>query len=169
MGDIGYFLRLSNRIHEEITRQENLNMKNKLKEYSKVQFDEYREPIIKKIDGKDFLFYRPCRRSEILEQSHLNQFCLHNNYYHEISTLKSITIFIYQLLENCNIQEVMQSFKNGLVSKAVANSKSMATLRFDKNNDIYELNEYRGKNNHLIKDESMLKAVDMSKSLLIDK
>lgn len=31
-------------------------MKNKLKEYSKVQFDEYREPIIKNIDGKDFLF-----------------------------------------------------------------------------------------------------------------
>ena len=62
----------------------------------------------------------------------------------------------------------MQSFKDGLVSKAVANSKSMATLRFDKNNDIYELNEYRGKNNHLIKDESMLKAVNMSKSLLID-
>lgn len=168
-GDIGYFLRLSNRIHEEITRQENLNMKNKLQEYSKVQFDEYRDPIIKKIDGKDFLFYRPCRRSEILEQSNLNQFCLHNNYYHEISTLKSITIFIYQLLENCDIQEIMQSFKDGFISKAVANSKSMATLRFDKNNDAYDLNEYRGKNNHLVKDESMLKAVNMSKSLLIDK
>lgn len=50
----------------------------------------------------------------------------------------------------------------------MANSKSMATLRFDKNNDTYDLNEYRGKNNYLIKDKSMLKAVDMSKSLLID-
>ena len=168
-GNIDYFLRLSNRIHEEITGKENLNMKNKLKEYSKVYFDEYRDPIIKNIDGKDFLFYRPCRRSEILEQSNLNQFCLHNNYYHEISTLKSITIFIYQLLENRDIQEVIQSFKDGFVSKAVTNSKSMATLRFDKNNDIYELNEYRGKNNHLIKDKSILKAVNMSKSLLIDK